>query len=283
MRGVSLTFDGLSLRGASRAGDQSWYRVDPPGLALDVGRGAEALVGVPWIFVSHSHLDHTLGLPWVLSQRRVQGLAPATIFCPSAVAADLREFIRLAGRLDGEEPESEIVGLEPGEGRSLGKGLRLEVFASHHTVPALGCHLIRKQAKLRSEFAGRSTAEVAALKREGAEVSVESEFVWLTYCGDTGPEVFSSEPRLFEAKVLLIECTFIGATTRAHGARFGHLHLSDFVEHAALFANEAIVLSHLSRRHREEDLRRAVDSELPGLAPRIHFLVGQGDGNDLKP
>ncbi len=275
MRGVALTFDGLAIRGASRAGDQSWYRVDPPGLALDVGRGAEPLVGTPWIFLSHGHLDHALGIPWVLSQRRLQGLAAATVFCPRPIVADLERFISVAGRLDDADLDAEVVGLEPGESRELGKDLRLEAFALHHTVPSMGCHLIRTQRGLKDELAGATTEEVAALKRAGAEVVSERESIWLTYCGDTGPKVFSSEPRLFGAKILLIECTFIDHSTRRHGARFGHLHLNDFVEHAAHFANDAIVLTHLSRRYRQHEFEHEVASRLPALEGKFHFI---GDG-----
>lgn len=277
MRGVSLTFDGLSLRGASRAGDRSWFRVDPPGLALDVGRGADALVGTRWIFLSHGHLDHALGLPWVLSQRKAQGLDPATIFCPRALASELESFVSLAGRLEGEELEAEFVGLEPGEGRDLAKGLRLEAFATHHTTPAIGCHLIRARRKLKPEHANRSGEELAALREKGSEVTEERDLLWLSYCGDTAAEVFSSEPRLFETKVLLIECTFIGTATAGRGARFGHLHLDDFVAQADRFENEAIVLTHLSRRHRLSELKAAVASELPGLVDRVHYVAGWGD------
>src|SRR5690606_34250778 len=83
----------LSIEGWSRAGEESWYRVRPPGIGLDAGRGASALVGASDLFLSHGHLDHALGVPWVLSQRRLQGLSPARIHCPAATAAALRDFV----------------------------------------------------------------------------------------------------------------------------------------------------------------------------------------------
>ncbi|MFQ5528283.1 MAG: MBL fold metallo-hydrolase [Thermoanaerobaculia bacterium] len=274
MRGVAFTFDGLRIQGASRAGDQSWFRVDPPGLALDVGRGAEPLVGTPWIFVTHGHLDHSLGLPWVLTQRKLQGLGAATVFCPEQIAEDLTELVRTAGRLDGAELDAEVVGLLPGDRRELAKGLLLEVFATQHTASTLGCHLIGRQKKLKPELAGAPSAEIASLRRAGKEIALERETLWLSYCGDTGPEIFASEPRIFEAEILLIECTFMGAETRDHGRRFGHLHLEDFVENAERFTNRAIVLTHLSRRHRLAELEHAVSRDLPDLAERIRYIVG---------
>lgn len=273
MRSGSLTFDGLRIRGFSRAGDQTWFRVDPPGLALDVGRGASPLVGARWIFLSHTHLDHSVGIPWVLTQRRLQDLGPVKVFCPREVVDNLREYIAAAGRLEGEPLDTEVVGLEPGDSHPLEGGLRLEAFSAAHTVPALGCHLLRRRQKLRPEFEGMAPDEIAGLRRDGAEVVQESEEVWLSYCGDTGPAVFVNERRLFEARILLLECTFLSAETRRHGERFGHLHFQDLVAVADRFENEAIVLCHLSRRHRPADLEEAVERELPDLVQRIRFIT----------
>ncbi len=71
----------------------------------------------------------------------------------------------------------------------------------------------------------------------------------------------------------MIECTFIGEEHRDKGESFKHLHLGDIVQHAERFRNEAIVLHHLSRRYRVEELRAEVDRRLPELANRIHILV----------
>ena len=66
---MRLTFGNLALEGVSRGGDRTWFRVHPPGLAFDVGRGALGLAGARDVFITHGHLDHCLGLPFVLSYR----------------------------------------------------------------------------------------------------------------------------------------------------------------------------------------------------------------------
>ena len=85
------------------------------------------------------------------------------------------------------------------------------------------------------------------------------------------------EPRVFEASVLVIECTFLGPETRNHGKRYGHLHLRDLVDNESRFENDAVVLTHLSRRFKLGELESAVVSELPGLAGRVHFLTEAGE------
>ena len=40
LRPVELRIGDLRIEGFSRAGDDNWFRIHPPGLAFDVGRGA---------------------------------------------------------------------------------------------------------------------------------------------------------------------------------------------------------------------------------------------------
>jgi len=101
---------------------------------------------------------------------------------------------------------------------------------------------------------------------------VEEEFeeLWLSYASDTGARVFETEPRILEARVLMLECTFLDAAHRDRGALYGHLHFEDIAARAARFRNQAILLYHLSRRHRASELRREIAARLPELAARVH-------------
>ena len=273
MAGTLLRLGELAIRGRSRAGEETWFRVDPPGIGLDSGRGADAQVGIGDLLLSHGHLDHALGVPWLLSQRRLQGLGGLRILCPAAIATDLEAFLAASERLEQVRYEHEIVACEPGLRIAVGRELEVEAFAVDHVVPSLGYHLVRRRRSLRPELAGLPGAEIAERRRAGEAVEAEREEIWLSYCGDTGPGVFEVAPRLAESRILLIECTFLGAGRRERGAAYGHLHVEDLAEHAdRLSGCEAIVLHHLSRRHRRQELEREVALRLPALAARIHLL-----------
>jgi ribonuclease Z len=276
LRPVELRLEDLRIEGWSRAGDESWFRVHPPGLALDVGRGAQQLAGAQDVFLSHGHLDHVLGLPYVLSQRSLHRSAHTRVFCPSEIAEPLSLLIGAAERLERARYRYDLLPLEPGDRIEVGRDLAMEAFAVDHVVPTLGYHLIRTKRRLAPRYAGLVAAELIELRRQGEDTAERVEELWLSYCADSGPAVFDMEPRVFEARVLMLECTFLGEEHRDKGERYKHLHLGDIERRAGEMRNQALVLHHLSRRFNVAELRAEVERRMPDLAPRVHFLVEAG-------
>lgn len=269
---IRYRFGDLRIEGESRAGTETWFRVFPPGLAFDAGRGALPLSGARDVFLSHGHLDHALGTPYVLSQRSLHQHRGTRVFCPRETAGDLERFLHAAARLERAEYRYELRGLVPGDQVEVGRGLAVEAFATDHVVPSLGYLLWKSKSRLAREHVGKSHEELRTLREAGQEISETVQELAVAYCGDTGPGAFDAEPRLFDARVLLVECTFLDPEMRDRGGRYKHLHLLDLAERRDRFANEHIVLHHLSRRHTVGELARAVAEHLPELVERIHIV-----------
>lgn len=273
MRPAELRLGDLAIEGWSLAGDETWFRIHPPGLAFDTGRGATQLAGARDVFLSHGHLDHALGLPYVLSQRSLHQNAGTRVFCPAEIAEPLAALAAAAERLERARYRFEIVPLAAGARVEVGRDLEVEAFATDHVVPSLGYHLVRRKRRLAAGLAGLSGHELVALRERGVATAEVVEELWLSYCGDTGPRVFELAPALFRSRILMLECTFLGEAQRGGGDRYKHLHIEDIERQAERFENDAIVLHHLSRRHRPEELRAEIERRLPALAPRIHLLL----------
>lgn len=276
---ATLELGGLSLHGHSSAGVETWFRVHPPGLAFDAGRGALSLEGASDLFLSHGHLDHALGVPFVISQRSLHGEGRTRVFCPAPAAEDLRSFIAAAERLEAARFDYELTGLAPGDRVPVGRDLAIEAFSTEHGVPSLGYHLFRRRRGLRPELRGVPGVELAARRARGEPIEVEGEDLALSFCGDTGAGVFELEPRIFTAEVLLVECTFAAPEHRELARRFHHLHLDDLVERQDRFENRALVLHHVSRRYRPDDFLAEVERRLTGLAGRVHVFGRAKEGS----
>ena len=106
MAKTSLKLGDLTIEGTSIAGDQTWFRVHPPGIAFDAGRGAPPLAGARHLFLTHGHLDHALGVPFALSHRTMHGADVTRVHCPAEIANDLERLVRAASRRSTPTPAS---------------------------------------------------------------------------------------------------------------------------------------------------------------------------------
>jgi ribonuclease Z len=211
----------------------------------------------------------------------MQRLGRTRVYCPLEVADRLTQFVAAASRLEDRSYEYEILPLRGGDSVEVGTDLRVEAFPTEHPVPSLGYHLVRGTRRLRAEYRHLGAPELVRLKEQSVEITRVEEEAWLSYAGDTGPGVFDREPRLFQSKVLLLECTFLGSKKRASASVYGHLHLDDLVERAERFHNQVLLLHHLSRRHSVAEFRAVIDRALPGLASRVHLMVESERRNGL--
>lgn len=264
----------LTLEGKSIAGNETYFRLRELGLALDIGRCPDLLVGLSHVFVTHPHLDHSLGIPYYAAQRKLQKLPPGRVYVPSETLDDYRRLIRSHESLQRTSYELDLHGVAVGEPVSIRKDLRVRGAQATHSVPARAWEVLAVRHRLKSALAGLGESEIRERAVGGEAVSDEYEELLLFYTGDTDREIFDVSPRLFDARIVVVECTFTDAADRERAVRYRHIHLDDLADVAERFHSEVIVLTHFSLRDSPAEIVRTISKRLPSnIRSRVRLAL----------
>jgi ribonuclease Z len=266
---VKISAAGLEIEGVSIAGHESFYKLPAFRCLLEFGRAPDDVLGYATVCLTHGHLDHAAGLAHHASRRRLTGLPPARVFAPEEAVPDLEAWLAISQRLENVDYGAHVTPAIPGESVLLRRDLQLTFLPGRHRVPTVGYLFSEVKHKLDAELEGLPGEEIAALRAGGREVAHREVIPLLAYPGDCGPEVFDAAPELFRARVLLIECSFVGDDDRERARKYAHIHLDDIVDRASLFQNEAIVLTHFSLRYRPPEIRKALDALPAEISDRV--------------
>lgn len=262
------------LDGISTAGEQTCIIAPEFNVAFDFGKAPRKLMPIDHVCLSHGHMDHAAGVAYYFSQRGFLGNSPGTVYVPAPLADPLERLMAAWAQIEGHPSSHNIVPLEPGQDVAIRRDLLIRPFAVNHRTAALGFAVIEVRHKLREEFIGKTGPELVALKKQGIEIQRRNEVPVLTYCGDTAEGDFLDLPHVSQAKVLILECTFVDAD-HAHRARAGyHIHVRDLPRILSRLKNEHIVLAHLTRRSFMREAKTAVRNLLKSTdLDRVTFLM----------
>jgi ribonuclease Z len=260
----SLSHNGLTLEGYSRAAVQTYWRIPEMKLGFDLGAQPWSFMATPNWFVSHTHLDHIAALPVYVARRRMMRMEPPTIYLPADAIDGVDRLLRAVQRLDRGGMPVNLVGLAPGQEVALSRELVVTPFATRHTIPSLGFVVWERRKKLKPEYHNLSNDQIRDLNLSGTEVSAEIRLPRVAYLGDTAPAGLDAFPDIYRAEILILEMTFVAASERADRIhKYGHTHLDDIIERADRFENDWIIASHFSTRMHPDQIQRIIEKRLP--------------------
>lgn len=271
---MKLRLADVELDAESAGGLETCIQLPGWDLAFDIGRCPPSAVHRSRLLLTHAHMDHAGGLAAYVATRELFKLPPPTLWVPHENEADVRALLDVWRRLDQSDLPCRVVGVGPGDRIELGQGRFAVPFRSLHRVPCQGYALHTTRARLKAEFADRDARALQELRAAGVTLTEPVEKVELVFTGDTSAEVIEQEALVREARVLVIECTFLGDEIPPLVAREkGHVHLADLAARAHLLRNEHVLLTHFSGRYAPERVRDEVDRVLPPeLRARVTLL-----------
>jgi len=276
---TTVTAGPYTVRGISVGGVYTSLAVPELGIVFDAGASPRSAGGIDTILLSHGHADHVGALPALLGIRALHGKTrPPRVVMPEEIVDDLSAALASLSRMQRFPLAIEAIGMAPGDELALRGDLIVRAVRTFHPVPSLGYLIVRRVAKLKPELVGKTGPEIAARRRAGEDVTSYEERLELAYATDTLVSALDHAPELLQARVLIVECTFLDERKSLEAARAGcHIHLDELVERADRFANEHVVMMHFSQLYRPDEIAWILDARVPpALRAKITPFVPSG-------
>jgi ribonuclease Z len=277
---TTVTAGPYTIRGVSVGGVYTSLAVPELSLVLDAGISPRSAGGIDTFLLSHGHADHVGALPAFLGIRALHGKTkPPRVIMPAEIVDDLKAALGALSKLQRWPLEIDAIGMNPGDEIELRGDLLVRAVRTFHPVPSLAYIIVRRVSKLRSEFRGLPGTEIAARRLAGEVMTEHEDRLELAYATDTLVSVLDHSPELLQARVLIMECTFLDERKTLEAARAGcHIHLDEVIERADKFLNEHIVLMHCSQLYHPAEVAALLDKRVPhALRRRIIPFVPKTD------
>jgi ribonuclease Z len=253
-----------TVRGVSVGGIYTALSVPELRILFDVGVAARSFADLDQIFLSHAHADHIGALVALLGIRGLSKKAPPKVFLPAEVVQDVQAALQNMTKLQRYELAIDPVPMFPGDEFQIRKDLWVRAFRTFHPVPSLGYLFVRKVDKLKAEYRLLSGLEIQTRRRAGEDLFDLVEHLDLAYATDTLAKVLDQHPFLYDARVLILECSFLDERKSLQASQAGcHIHLDELLERAERFNNEALVLMHFSQLYSPGEVHRVLKARCP--------------------
>lgn len=275
-----------TLQGYSKAGDRTGFLLHPLKILLDAGMSTNQIPNA--VLISHSHCDHTLALPLILTGRHkpvkgqekllgrpvympndclvpIQRLMEAVIMLSENDAATIKSnYVNLLSqeyiyRRQGYQPQV----VRKGQIFQIPaiKNVEVEVLKAYHNTECFGYGFISIKKKLKAKFQQLGKDAIIAAKKAGEEINDTIKVPEFLYFVDSTIQNLTQQTEWQKYPVITAECTGFPAThpVESMTARH-HSHLSLIEPIMAQWTDKQWILIHTSStikndRLQEEEIR----------------------------
>lgn len=269
------------IRGVSLGGVYTCLQVPELGVVLDAGIPVRSFAATDHLFLSHGHGDHLGALPAMLGIRGLlHAKAPPKVYLPAPIVDTLKSALAPLSELQRFDLAIDAVPMRAGDEVRLRADLYVRAFRTHHPVPSLGYLFFDRVQKLKRDLHGTPGPEIARRKAAGEDLFDLHERPLLAYATDTLVRVLETAPDIVDAKVLVLECTFLDERKTLEASRAGcHIHLDELMAVAHTLRNEHVVLMHFSQIYTPREVHAILERRLrPILGDRLVIFAPKSGG-----
>lgn len=269
-QGYPLVYGDLRLVGYSLAGISTSIGMPEADVLFDVAQGLPFQTPFNTILLTHAHMDHASGLPYLISQKSMQNRARPLVIMPEEAIDPLKRIMSIWHEIDQFEYAFEFRSVKPGEAIPLKGDFFAKTFPTFHRVPSQGYTIFRRKRRLKPQYAKLSPHELGSLRRNGEVLDEVLEENLVSFTGDTKIE-FLENDQARKSKLLFMEVTYWNEQKSVANAReWGHIHFDELLPRLEKIEAERIVLIHASARHTTKAIREIIDERVPEyLKPKL--------------
>ena len=161
----------------------------------------------------------------------------------------------------------------------------VRIVPCNHKVPTVGYAFSESRYRLKEEYKSLKGKEIAAIRKQGTDVSEPYSVPMFVFMGDTDAHIFTQNPWLFEYPTIITECTFF-QDEHERAERDGHTHFDSLLPHIINHPEVEFVLIHFSLRYKEHEIYTFFDeltkrAENPlNLSNVTLFVTKGGEGKE---
>lgn len=252
-----------TITGHSRAGERTGFCIKSLGVFFDAG--LSAWCPCKYIFISHSHTDHSFALPMMIATLDT----PAEVYVPQEAIPMFENHLQATAQLNAcsLEPQDIPCNLNGVQVRDqlriTVKSIKwiIDVKNCPHRVPSVSYCISEVRQKLKEELKGKPSKEIAAIRKAGGDVVEESIHRLFVFMGDTTTEAFDLHPELFDYPVIFVECTLWTDGMEEMALARGHIHWTKLKPIIQAHPNCLFMLIHFTLRHDEKEIRTFFENE----------------------
>lgn len=262
--GESWSYQKYKFHGLSLSGIRTAIAMPELSLCFDVAQGYPYLINLKHFFISHGHLDHAAGIPYIISQRAMNSLPPGNFYMPGSLVEPMDQIMKLWEKIEKHEYKYNFVTVKGDDEIPLNAQTYIKVFPTTHRIESYGYTLFEIHKKLKKQYLGLPQQEIVELRRKGHEVNEVHHIPVVSFTGDTQIEFLDSRPWVRQSKLLFMEATYLDERKTIEQARqWGHTHIDEVVPRLKDIESEKIVFIHASSRYSDKEAERLLKARIP--------------------
>lgn len=262
--GKAWSYSGLDFHGLSLSGIRTSVAMPQHGICFDVAQGYPFVLHLKKYFITHGHLDHAAGVPYIISQKMMNNDKAPDFYMPPSLVDPMHRMMKIWQEIERHQYRYQFHSIDEDSKIEISPRLYVRPFKTVHRVESFGYSLIETSKKLKKEYSHLSGRELAEKKRLGQTIEDLEEKILVSFTGDTEIEFLDVSPRVKKSKILFLESTYIDSRKSVeHAKTWGHTHLDELLPRLSEIESEKIVIIHVSSRYSTQEALKILQERLP--------------------